>query len=75
MSKNLIFTETDFLNLFNLPNISFDDFCKKVCVLDVMDRSGSFVVRSDLDTFVNRVSKKDDRKERLDLYKKNLYRD
>lgn len=74
MSKNLIFTETDFLNLFNLPNISFDDFCKKVCVLDVMDRSGSFVVRSDLDTFVNRVSKKDDRKERLDLYKKNLYR-
>ena len=72
--KNLIFTQQDFLQQFNLPNISFDDFCKKVCVLDVMDRSGSFVVRSDLDTFVNRVSKKDDRKQRLDLYKKNLYR-
>jgi hypothetical protein len=39
-----------------------------------MDRSGSFVVRSDLDTFVNRVSKKDDRKQRLNLYKQNLYK-
>jgi len=74
MPKNLIFTEQDFLNQFNLPNISFTDFCNKICVLDVMDRSGSFVVRSDLDTFVNRVSKKDDRKQRLNLYKQNLYK-
>lgn len=72
--KNLIFTETDFLNLFNLPQISYQDFCDKICVLDVMDRSGAFVVRSDLDTFVNRVSKKDDRKQRLNQYKQNLYR-
>ena len=43
-------------------------------MLDVMDRSGAFVVRSDLDTFVNRVSKKDDRKQRLNLYKQNLYK-
>ena len=43
-------------------------------MLDVMDRSGAFVVRSDLDTFVNRVSKKDDRKQRLHLYKQNLYK-
>ena len=70
MPKNLIFTEQDFLNQFNLPNTSFIDFCNKICVLDVMDRSGSFVVRSDL---VNRVSKKDDRKQRLNLYKQNLY--
>jgi hypothetical protein len=74
MPKNLIFTEQDFLNQFNLPNITFQDFCDKICVLDVMDRSGSFVVRSDLDTFVNRVSKKDDRKQRLNLYKQNLYK-
>ena len=74
MPKNLIFTEQDFLNQFNLPNTSFIDFCNKICVLDVMDRSGSFVVRSDLDTFVNRVSKKDDRKQRLNLYKQNLYK-
>ena len=74
MSKNLIFTEQDFLNQFNLPTITFQEFCDKICVLDVMDRSGSFVVRSDLDTFVNRVSKKDNRKQRLNLYKQNLYK-
>lgn len=74
MSKKLIFTEQDFLDQFKLPNVSFHEFCEKVCVLDVMDRSGDFVVRSDLNTFVNRVSKKDDRKQRLDLYKENLYK-
>lgn len=74
MPKNLIFTEQDFLNQFNLPKVTFQQFCDKICVLNVMDRSGSFVVRSDLDTFVNRVSKKDDRKQRLNLYKQNLYR-
>lgn len=72
--KNLLFSESDFLGLFKLPALSYSDFLKKICVLDVMDRSGHFVVRSDLDTFVNRVSKKDDRKERLDTYKQNLYK-
>lgn len=72
--KKLIFTEQDFLQLFKLPNVTYQEFCDRICVLDVMDRSGAFVVRSDLDTFVNRVSKKDDRKQRLNLYKQNLYK-
>jgi len=72
--KKLIFQQQDFLNQFDLPTVTFDEFCKKICVLDVMDRSGNFVVRSDLDTFVNRVSKKDDRKQRLNLYKQQLYK-
>lgn len=72
--KNLIFTEQDFLNQFHLPQVTFQEFCDKVCVLDVMDRSGAFVVRNTLDDFVNRVSKKDDRKQRLNLYKQNLYK-
>ncbi len=72
--KNLIFTEQDFLQQFNLPSVTYQEFCDRICVLDVMDRSGAFVVRSDLDTFVNRVSKKDDRKQRLNLYKQNLYK-
>jgi hypothetical protein len=72
--KKLIFEQQDFLNQFNLPMVTFQEFCDSVCVLDVMDRSGAFVIRSDLDTFVNRVSKKDDRKERLDLYKQQLYK-
>lgn len=72
--KKLVFEEQDFLNEFNLPSVTFEEFCKKVCVLDVMDRTGDFVVRSNLDEFVNRVSKKDDRKERLNLYKQQLYK-
>jgi hypothetical protein len=69
----MIFTEQDFINLFTLPNPTYEEFCNQIQVLDVMDRSGSFKVRSNLDDFVNRVSKKDDRKDRLDLYKKKLY--
>lgn len=72
--KNLSFTEQDFLQQFNLPTVTYQEFSDKICVLDVMDRSGAFVVRSDLDTFVNRVSKKDDRKQRLNSYKQNLYK-
>lgn len=72
--KKLIFSENDFLDQFKLPTVTFHEFCDRVCVLDVMDRSGSFVVRSDLDTFINRVSKKDSRKQRLNLYKQNLYK-
>lgn len=72
--KKLVFDENDFLKQFKLPTVTFDEFCEKVCVLDVMDRSGAFVVRSDLDTFVDRVSKKDDRKQRLSLYKQQLYK-
>jgi len=72
---NVIYTEQQFLKLFNFnKTISFDDFSKQISVLNGSDTSGQFVVRSDLDTFVNRVSKKDDRKSRLDLYKRKLYK-
>ena len=73
MGKNLVFNEQDFLSQFCLPQVSYQEFCDRVCILDVMDRSGAFVVRSDLDTFINRVSKRDDRKQRLDTYKQKLY--
>lgn len=71
--KKLIFTESNFLNLFKLPKVSYQQFCDQVCVLNVMDRSGSFVVRSNLNSFVDRVSKKDNRKDRLELYRQKLY--
>jgi len=74
MTKKLIFTQQDFLNLFNLPQISFNDFCKKLSVLNGSDKSGTFVVRSDIDTFIARVATKDDRGIRLNTYKQQLYK-
>lgn len=71
--KNLTFTEQDFLSLFNLPRPTFDEFCSKIQILDVTDRSGTFKVRQDLDGFVARVAKKDQRLQNLDLFKQKLY--
>lgn len=69
------YTFEQFLSLFNLPkNVSFEDFSRQVSVLNGSDTSGQFVVRSSLDVFVDRVAKKDDRRARLEQYKKNLYR-
>ena len=71
----MIYTEKEFLKLFNFnKTISFEDFSRQLSVLNGSDTSGNFVVRSDLDTFINRVAKKDNRKSRLDLYKKKLYK-
>lgn len=73
MKKQLIFTEQDFLNLFTLPNPTFQDFCNQIQVLDISDKSGTFAVRQDLDSFIARVAKKDNRGQRLSLFKQKLY--
>ena len=71
--KSLIFTEQDFLNLFALPQPSFADFCNQIQILDISDKSGTFAVRQDLDSFIDRVAKKDNRKARLPVFKQKLY--
>lgn len=71
--KSLMFTEQDFLSLFNLPRPTFNEFCHSIQILDVTDRSGTFRVRQDLDGFIARVAKKDHRGQRLDLFKHKLY--
>ncbi len=72
--KNLTFTQQDFLKLFDFrPQITYEDFCKEISVLNISDKTGTFAIRSDLDTFIDRVSKKDDRKNRLEVYKRKLY--
>ena len=73
MTYNLIFTEQDFLSLFNLPKVSFDEFCSQIQILDYGDKSGTFKVKQDLDSFILRVSKRDDRLSRLLLFKQKLY--
>ena len=71
----MLYTEKEFLKLFNFnKTISFENFSQQLSVLNGSDTSGNFVVRSDLDTFVDRVAKKDNRKSRLDLYKRKLYK-
>lgn len=73
--KTLVFDFKDFLSLFKFnKTISYQDFCQQLGVLNISDTTGTFAVRSGIDEFIDRVSKKDDRKQRLDLYKKNLYR-
>ena len=75
MTQQLIFTLDDFLALFTFnKQISYADFCKQLSVLDISDKTGNFAVRSDIDTFIDRVAKKDNRKQRLDLYKQKMYR-
>ena len=72
----MLITYDDFYKSFDIQNVTYDEFCKRLSVLDVTDRSGTFAVRSDIYTFINRVVKKDSdkRKEQLDTYMKNLYR-
>jgi len=70
----MLLTSNDFLAHFRLQNISYEEFCERLSVLDISDRSGQFAVRSGIDDFVEKVSKKDDRKSRLDHYKRVMYR-
>lgn len=63
------------MEILDLPEkASYEEFCGRLSILDISDRSGTFAVRSDIRTFLNRVAKRDDRRERLELYQKNLYR-
>jgi hypothetical protein len=71
--KQLLFTEQDFLALFTLPKPSFADFCNQIQILDISDKSGTFKVRQDLDSFIARVGKKDNRAQRLPVFKQKLY--
>jgi hypothetical protein len=73
--STVIFKFEDFIQLFNFNRgISYEDFSNKLSILNISDRSGEFVVRSDINTFISRVARRDTRAERLELYKRNLYR-
>ena len=76
MTKELIFTAQDFINQFSLPKVTYEEFCSKISVLNITDKSGTFAVRANLNDFVDKVCKKDTdtRKQRLELYKRNLYK-
>lgn len=74
MKTTLLFTEQDFLSLIKLSNPTYIEFCEQIQILNISDTTGTFAAKQDLDSFIERVAKKDNRKERLELYKQKLYR-
>lgn len=71
---SLLYTKEQFLKQFKLnQTISFAEFSKRLSVLNGSDTSGQFVIRDNLDNFLAKWAKKDDRLQRLDTYKQNLY--
>lgn len=71
----MIYTKDQFLQLIQPKKVSFEEFSKKISVLNGSDKSGKFVVRCTLDDFIKKVSKKpgDNRPQNLQLYKQKLY--
>lgn len=71
--KKLIYTFDDFVALFKFRQVSYQDFCRELSVLDISDRSGTFKIRSHIDDFIARVDRNNSRRARLDLFKQKLY--
>lgn len=72
---DLIYSKQEFLNSFNLDkSVTFQEFSDRLSVLNGSDISGQFVVRDHIDGFLTKWAKNDDRLQRLDTYKRKLYR-
>ncbi len=65
----------DLLKAVQIQNVTFTEFCNRLSVLDVTDKSGTFRVRCTIYEFLDRVVKKesDTRKQRLNTYLQKLY--
>ena len=68
--KKLTHTFDDLLSTVQLQSVDYATFRQQLSVLNISDTTGTFGVRSDIDTFIARVTKKDsdNRKELLELY-------
>ena len=71
--KNLIYSFDDFIGLFKFQQVSYQEFCQRLSVLDISDRTGTFQVRSHINDFIDRVDRRNQRRPRLELYKQKLY--
>jgi hypothetical protein len=65
----------DLLATINIQDVDYATFRKQLSILDISDTTGTFSVRSDLDTFFNRVANKeeDNRKELTEAYCEKMY--
>ena len=66
----------DILKHIKFQKVSYEEFCNRLSVLDISDKSGEFKIRSNIYDFIKRVAKKDgdDRLSRLNLYLEKMYR-
>ena len=73
--KKLTHTFDDLLSTVQLQSVDYATFRQQLSVLNISDTTGTFGVRSNIDTFIARVTKKDsdNRKELLELYCKKMY--
>lgn len=71
----MLTTFDDFRSKINTQKVSYSDFKSRISILDISDTSGTFAVRSDFYTFIDRVAKKaeDTRKNRIEEYLTKLY--
>ena len=67
------YTFQDLKNTINIQDVDYPTFRKQLSVLDIADTTGTFSVRSDLDTFLDRVATKDNRKELAEVYCEKMY--
>lgn len=72
----MISTFDDVCSKINFQDVSYDEFCNRLGILNISDRSGTFAVRSNLSDFLDRVANKPDdtRKQRVAQYTENLYK-
>lgn len=70
-----IYTFEDLLATIDLQSVDYETFRSELSILDISDTTGTFSVRSDLDTFFDRVANKDGdcRKQRVEDYCKKMY--
>ena len=71
-----LYTFQDLLSTIEIQSVDYATFRKKISVLDISDVSGTFSIRSDLDTFLDRVANKDDdnRKKLVEQYCTKMYK-
>ena len=72
----MITTFDKLLEHVKIQDVTFEEFCSRLSILDISDKSGTFKVRSNIYDFLGRVAKKpgDPRPPRLNLYLEQLYK-
>ena len=68
-------TFEDLLATITIQDVDYATFRKQLSILDISDRTGTFSVRSDLDTFFDRVANHpgDNRKDLAETYCEKMY--